>query len=96
MLKTILAIFVGLFIFIAFASHRAAANLCKNHPVGSPMTNIEDLEGTLFLTRMGPHPNFDQPGVRDVMFCASLSMCDTSCSFKVRDGLVIEATFTAV
>jgi len=96
MLKTILAIFVGFFIFIAFASHRAAANLCENHPVGSRMANIEELEGTFFLTRMGPFPDLDQPGAQDVMFCANISMCDTSCTFKVKDSRVIEARFTAV
>ncbi len=96
MLKKILAIFVGLFIFTLFASHRAAANLCENHPVGSRMANIEDLKGTFFLSRMGPFPDLDPPGVQDVMFCSSISLCDTSCSFKVEDGIVIEARFTAV
>lgn len=60
------------------------------------MANIEDLEGTFFLTRMGPFPDLDQPGVQEVMFCANISMCDTSCSFKVKDGRVIEARFSAV
>ena len=98
MLKKILAIFVGLFIFTIFASHRAAANLCENHPVGSLMANIEDLKGTFFLSRMGPFPDPDpdQSGVQDVMFCSNISLCDTSCSFKVEDGIVIEAKFTAV
>ena len=96
MLKKILAIFVGLFIFTIFASHRAAANLCENHPVGSRMPNIEDLKGTFFLSRMGPFPDLDQPGVQDVMFCSNISLCDTSCSFKVEDGIVIDARFTAI
>ena len=60
------------------------------------MANIEDLEGTFFVTRMGPFPDLDQPGAQDVMYCSNISMCDTSCRFKVKDGRVIEARFSAI
>ena len=96
-MKTVLRIFfvIGLY-YLLTAPGRAAADLCENHPVGSPVDNIEDIEGSLFLNRMGPLPDSDQPGAQFAIFCASLTMCDTSCSLTVKDGLVVEADFSAL
>ena len=86
---------IAVYIFFFVAQGRAAAKLCENHPVGSPINNIEDIEGTFLLTRMGPDPGPDQQGAQVAIFCASTTMCDTSCRLTVEDGLVVEASFSA-
>ncbi len=87
---------IAIYILVMVAQSRAAAELCENHPVGSQIDSIEDIEGSLFLNRMGPLPDSDQPGAQFAIFCASLTMCDTSCSLTVKDGLVVEADFSAL
>ena len=92
----IVAAGIAIYVLIMVVQSRAAADLCENHPVGSPIGNIEDMEGSFFLRRMGPLPDYDQPGAQWVIFCASLTMCDTSCHLTVKDGLVVEADFSAL
>ena len=87
---------IGLFVLVSFGQGWAAAKLCENHSVGTRIDNLEDIEGSLFLSAMGPLPDRDQPGAQDVIFCASLTMCDTSCSLKIKDGLVVEAKYSAL
>jgi hypothetical protein len=96
-MKTVLRIFfvIGLF-YLLTAPGRAAKGLCENHPVGTPITNIEDIEGSFLLNRMGPFPDPDQPGVQSAIFCVSLTLCDTSCRLSVKDGLVIKSEFSAI
>ncbi len=97
-MKTVLGAFlvIGLYMFMLFASGRAASELCEDHAVGSPIDSIEDIEGSFFLKRMGPVPDPDQPGAQYAIFCASLMLCETSCRLTVRDGLVVEARFSTL
>lgn len=96
--KIALFIFLGLgiYAFFTFAQGRAVANLCDNYPTGSRIENIEELEGTFLLTRMGPLPDPEKPGVETVIFCASLTMCDTSCNLEIENGRVTEARHSAL
>ena len=96
-LKAVLQLLFLIGLFYAFtAPGRAAADLCDNYPVGSPIDNNEHIEGTFLLSRMGPTPDPDRPGVQQVTFCAVTTMCDTSCRLTIRDGLVAEARFLAL
>ncbi len=96
-MKTVLRIFfvIGLY-YMLTAPGRAAADLCENHPVGSPVDNIEDIEGSFLLNSMGPVPDSDQPGAQTTIFCVSLTLCDTSCRLTVKDGLMVEAEFSSI
>ena len=96
-MKTVLGIFIVIGLFYMFtAPGKAAADLCEKHPVGSPMNNIEDMDVSFFLSRMGPIPDPDQPRAQYAIFCAVSTMCDTSCRLTVKDGLVVEARFSAL
>jgi len=96
-IKAVLQFIFVIGLFYGFtASGRAAAKLCKNHPVGSPISNIKDIKGSFLLKRMGPSPDPDQPGAEYAIFCANFTMCDTSCRLTVKDGVVAEARFLAL
>ena len=86
----VIAIYIGALV----AQNRAAANLCERHPVGSPIESLEAVE-SFFLNRMGPMPDADRPGAQIAIFCAGMTLCDTSCRLTVKDGLVIEGVFSA-
>ena len=86
-----IAIYIGAIV----AQGRAAAHLCESHPVGSPIDSLENIE-SFFLNRVGPIPDADRPGAQIAIFCAGMTLCDTSCRLTVKDGLVIDETFSAL
>lgn len=96
LLKLILLIFCGLGIYITstIIQSRAAAKLCARYPIGSQIENLDNLDGTHFLTQMGPIEDPKLPGVEKVIFCASLTMCDTSCSLTIENGLIKNASYS--
>ena len=85
---------VGMYIIVTIAQSRAAADLCANYPVGTRIENLETLNDTFFLTLMGPIADPKRPGAHEIIFCASLTMCDTSCSLVIENGLVVQSNFS--
>jgi hypothetical protein len=92
----LLVVGVGFYVFSLRNQSQAAADLCDNHPVGSAVENLEELEGTSSLTPVGPIELHDAPGTTQVIFCAALTMCDTSCRLRVENGRVIAADFSSL
>ena len=100
-MRSSIKLIVGLLIVVGFfymftAPGRAVAYLCEDHPVGSPLASIEDIEQPFLVERMGPLPDPDNPGSEHAIFCATTTMCDTSCRLTMKDGFVIEARFVAL
>ena len=87
---------MGLYVSVLLAQSGAAEDLCRHYPVGSAIDDLANLEGTFFLSRMGPVPDPEQAGAQYVVFCAGLSMCETSCGLKIKDNLVVEAIFSSL
>ena len=86
---------MAIYVLIMVAQSRAAANLCDRYSVGSRIENIENLDGTFFLTRMGRViPNISGP--QTVTFCASLTMCDVGCRFEIEEQGVKSARYSAI
>ena len=85
---------IAAYVLVLMAQSDAAANLCENYAVGSTIADLEHLDGTFLLTRMGPFDVPKDPGTQRVIFCASLTMCDTSCSLEVVDHVVKSAEFS--
>ncbi len=82
---------VGIYLVVLFAQIRAAANLCDSFPIGSQIESLEDIGGTFLLTRMGPLRDPTRSGAEKVVFCASLTICETSCRLEIEDGRVKHA-----
>jgi len=78
---------IAIYIVVNVAQTRAAASLCDRYSVGTPIKDVENLEGTFFLTPMGHYdPNI--PAAQKVIFCAATTMCDVSCSLQIENGVV--------
>ena len=90
----LLVVGVGFYVYSLLSQSQAAADLCDNHPVGSALENLEELEGSHSLTAVGPIELQDAPGTTQVIFCAALTMCDTSCRLTVQNGQVTAADYT--
>ena len=87
---------IAIYILVMVAQSRAAANLCDRYSVGTRIEDIENLDGTFFLTRMGPMPDPNNPAAQSVIFCASMTLCDTSCRFEIEDQVVKSARYSAM
>ena len=85
----------AVYIFVLMTQGRAAADLCSRYSVGTHIEDLETLEGTFFLTRMGPISDPNNPSVQKVIYCAALTMCDESCRLEIEDGLVKRAKHSA-
>ncbi len=55
--------------------------------------DVENLDGKFFLTRMGHH-NPDNLAAQSVIFCANMTMCDTSCRLEIEGQVVKSAEFS--
>lgn len=88
------AVGIAVYVLILLAQGQAAANLCNNYPAGSRIDDLGKLEGTFLLTQMGPLEDPGKPGAQKIIFCASLTMCDTSCSLEIEDRVVKSARFS--
>ena len=86
---------IAIYVLIMVAQSRAAANLCDRYSVGSRIEDIENLDGTFFLTRMGPVIR-NNPAAQSVTFCASLTMCDVGCRLEIEDQVVTSARYSAI
>ena len=84
---------IAVYVSVLIAQNQAAAELCDSYPVGSRIEDLANLSGTFFLTRMGPITDPTNPAVQKVIFCASMAMCDTSCSLELEDRVVTSARF---
>ena len=90
--KTGPLVLAGITIYIAvhFAQTRAAATLCERYSAGTPINDIENLEGTFFLKPMG-HYDPQNPAAQQVIFCVPSTMCDVSCSLEIENGVVTKS-----
>ena len=88
-----LLVLIGIAAYTGFsiAQSRVANKLCDRYTVGSTIEDPSDLDGTLLLTRMGPFDVQEKPGTQRVMYCAGLTMCDSSCTLEIRDHVVTDA-----
>ncbi len=65
--------------------------LCSAFTEGAAVGDLRGLEDRYSLKLMGPFAVQDKPGTQEAIFCASMTLCDTSCSVEFQDGRVTKA-----
>jgi hypothetical protein len=85
---------IAIYVSILIAQSRAAGDLCERYPAGSFIEDLENVDGSFLLSRMGPIRDRDNPDTTKLIFCAPLTMCDTSCSLEIQDRVVKRAVFS--
>ena len=65
--------------------------VCLHFPKGTPVGDLKTFEERYSVKLMGPFEVKDQPGTHRATFCATLTMCDTSCTIEYRNNVVIES-----
>jgi len=90
----VLAVGFAIYLAVTMAQIRAAAKLCEAFPAGSHIVDLENFESTFFLTRVGPVDDSAEPGTQSVLFCASMTMCETACRMEIEDRVVKSSVFS--
>ncbi len=88
-----LLLFAGVVLYLALvlAQERAAEALCAANPPGTAVSDVMAHPGTFLLSPRGPLSDPHRPDVERVIYCAALTLCDTSCRLEFRHGVVIDA-----
>ena len=87
-------LFLGFGVYI-YSLHNQISDInevCSRFPVGAPKGNLEEIEKQYSVQFMGVSRAREQPGTETAIFCAPLTMCDTSCRIEFTDNKVTKAT----
>lgn len=90
---TFIIIAIGAYIYAISDQISDAEEICSLYPKGTVVSDFREIEKKTSLRLMRPYDATDKERKQTVLFCATLTMCDTSCSFDVLDSRVIQAKF---
>ena len=65
--------------------------MCSLFPEGTAVGDLKEIENNYSVKLMGPFDVKDKQGTQQAIFCAVLTMCDTSCSLEFQNNRVIKA-----
>jgi len=70
--------------------------VCALFPEGAAVGNLKAIESKYSVRFMGSFEFGDEPGTQRAVFCASLTMCDNSCSVEYRNDTVIKSQVSSL
>ena len=84
---------LGVGIYISCLNGRISDinEVCSLFPEGAAPGDWKGIENRYSVKLMGPVEVPDKPGVERVIFCAHLTMCDTSCNIEYQDNNVTKS-----
>ena len=65
--------------------------ICSMHPKGASVEHFKELDQKYSVQYMGPSKVKEDPETMQALFCATLTMCDTSCTIEFQGGKVTNA-----
>ena len=65
--------------------------VCSLFPEGTAVGDLKEIENKFSVKLMGPFDVKDKPGTQQAIFCAALTLCDTSCSVEFQNNKVTKA-----
>ena len=82
---------VGIYIFCLNDQNSDIDEVYSLFPEGAAPGDWKGIEDRYSVKPMGPVEVPDKPGVEQVIFCAYLTMCDTSCNIEYQDKKVTKS-----
>jgi hypothetical protein len=70
--------------------------VCSLFPEGADVGDLREIENSYSVKLMGPFDVKDKPGRHQALFCAVLTMCDTSCWVEYQNNRVIKAEVSSL
>lgn len=90
-LSGLLMLGLGVYIYCLNGQISDIEEVCSLFPEGTAPGVWKDIEEQYSVKLMGPFEISDKTGVERVIFCAHLTMCDTSCNIEYQDNKVIKS-----
>ncbi len=85
------AIGIGAYVYSINDQISDIDEVCSLFPEGMAVGDLKEIENNYSVKLMGPFDVKDKPGTQQAIFCAVLTMCDTSCSVEFQNNRVIKA-----
>ncbi|NND72991.1 MAG: hypothetical protein HKN43_15560 [Rhodothermales bacterium] len=82
---------VGTYVYLLASQISDVDEVCALFPEGAVIGNLKEIEDNYSLKLMGPFAVRNKSDTQEAVFCASLTLCDTSCSVEYRNGRVTKA-----
>ena len=82
---------VGAYAFFLVKQLADVDEVCSLFRQGAAVGELQRIEEDYSLKLMGPFALRNKAGTQQAIFCASLTLCDTSCSVEFRNGRVTSA-----
>lgn len=89
----VLAIVIGTGAYVYFINKQISdiEEVCSLFPEGAVVGDLKEIENNYSVKLMGPFAVEDKPETQQALFCAVLTMCDTSCRVEFQNNKVIKA-----
>ena len=85
----ILLVGVVIAYFVVLGGSLAGVNdICEAYPVGTRLSDFNDIDHGWAVSAMGPYEDPKTPGVVSMIYCSAPTMCDASCKLEIENGLV--------
>ncbi len=65
--------------------------VCSLFPEGAAVGDLKEIENKYSVKLMGPFDVKEKSGTQQAIYCAVLTMCDTSCRVEFQNETVIKA-----
>jgi len=85
------AIGIGAYVYSINDQISDIKEVCSLFTEGTDVGDLRDIENKYSVKLMGPFDVKDKPGTQQALFCAVLTMCDTSCWVEYQNNRVIKA-----
>ncbi len=82
---------VGAYVYAVNDQISDIETLCSFFTEGADVGDLNELEKNYSVKLMGPFEVKNRPRTQQALFCAVLTMCDTSCWVEYQDNRVIKA-----
>ena len=87
----VLVLGAGAYIYAYNKQLADVEEVCSLFSKGEAVGDLREIENRYSLKLMGPYAVKSQPETQQAIFCASLTMCDTSCGIEFRNDRVTRA-----
>jgi hypothetical protein len=88
---SLIVIGVGFAIYSLSKQISDVAKVCALFAEGAAVGDLGGIEDRFSVQLMGPFEVSGKPGTQQVVFCAALTMCDTSCSVEFKNDKVTKS-----
>ncbi len=85
------AIGIGAYVYSINDQISDIEEVCSLFPEGAFVGDLKEIENKYSVKLMGPFDVKDKPATQQAIFCAVLTMCDTSCWVEYQNNRVIKA-----